>query len=74
MEDKIKKILAMIFEVDPVTINEETSPATVPEWDSLNHMKLVFAIEEEFEVEFSDEQIIQLTNIANIINCLQKLI
>ena len=43
-------------------INEETSPDNVESWDSLKHMNLIVALEEEFEVEFLDDEIETLLN------------
>jgi acyl carrier protein len=74
MEDKIKEILATILEIDQSEVNNETSPDTVSNWDSLRHMKLVFAIEEEYEIEFSDDQIIQLIDVGKIISCIKELV
>ena len=73
MEDKIKEILATILEIDPSEVNNDTNPDSVASWDSLRHMKLVFAIEDEYDVQFSDDQIIQLTNVGNIINSIKEL-
>ncbi len=74
MEDKIKEILATILEIDQSDINNNTNPDTVSSWDSLRHMKLVFSIEDEYDVQFSDDQIIQLTDVGKIINCIKELI
>ena len=74
MEDKIKEILATILEIDQSDVNNDTNPDTVSSWDSLRHMKLVFAIEDEYDVQFSDDQIIQLTDVGKIINCIKDLI
>lgn len=74
MEDKIKEILATILEIDQADVNNDTNPDTVSSWDSLRHMKLVFAIEDEYDVQFSDDQIIQLTDVGKIINCIKELI
>jgi acyl carrier protein len=74
MEDKIKEILATILEIDISEVNNKTNPDTVANWDSLRHMKLVFSIEEEYGVEFSDDQIIQLTDVGTILDCIKELI
>ena len=73
MEDKIKEILATILEIDQSDVNNDTNPDTVSSWDSLRHMKLVFSIEDEYDVQFSDDQIIQLTDVGKIINCIKEL-
>ena len=74
MEDKIKEILAIILEIDESDVNNDTNPDTVSSWDSLRHMKLVFAIEDEYDVQFSDDQIIQLTDVGKIIKCIKELV
>ena len=62
MEDRIKRVMSTILGVDEALINENTSPSTVKRWDSLKHMNLILAIEEEFEIKLSDEDIIEMLN------------
>ena len=44
-EQKLKEIIASVFKVDASSINNETSPDTIENWDSLNHLNLVLALE-----------------------------
>jgi len=60
MEEKLKKIMASVFEVSEKEINEETSPDSLDNWDSMRQLNLVSALEEEFEVEFDDEEISEM--------------
>ena len=60
VKEKLLKIMASVLELDESMIDSSTSPETVAEWDSLRHMKLVVALEEEFEVEFTDDQITEM--------------
>ena len=62
MEEKIKTIMATVFGIDSQDIADITSPDNVDTWDSINHLNLVVAIEEEFEIEFDEEEIINLVN------------
>ncbi len=62
MENKIKEIMASVFGVEVSKINEDTSPDTLEEWDSLKHMNLVVALEEEFNIEFEGDEIAELLN------------
>lgn len=62
MENKIKQIMAAVFEIDTAAINDDTGPENVDSWDSLKHMYLVAALEEEFEIKLNDEQINELLN------------
>jgi acyl carrier protein len=62
MKEKITSIMASVFEVDPTAINENTSPDSLETWDSINHMNLVQALEEQFEINFTDEEIVDMMN------------
>jgi acyl carrier protein len=66
MENKLKNVLSIVFNVDINKINNESSPDSIPNWDSLAHMNLVVALEEEFDVEFNDDEINEMLNYALI--------
>jgi acyl carrier protein len=52
--------MAAVFGIDASAIDEQASPGSIEQWDSLRHMNLVLALEEEFGVRFSEEQIEQM--------------
>jgi acyl carrier protein len=66
MDDKIKNIMAVVFEIPVELINDESSPDTIESWDSIKQMYLVTVIEEEFELEFSDDEIVEMMNMKLI--------
>lgn len=59
-ETQLKQVMADIFGLEANSIDESASVDTVERWDSLNHMKLVLALEEQFNVTFSGEQSVQI--------------
>ncbi len=71
MEHKIKKIMASVLELDEKDIDEKTSTANIEVWDSLRHMKLIMAIEDELGVEIDDEIIGEMTSYKKILSLLQ---
>lgn len=60
MEEKIQKIMANLFDVSIEEITDESSPSNIKKWDSLNHIKLVVALEEEFNVKFSNLEVLDM--------------
>ena len=66
MEDKIDEVISNIFGTPLNEINGQSSPDTIENWDSINHMKLITALEEEFDVEFTDEEILEMQNVKLI--------
>jgi acyl carrier protein len=61
-ENALKQIMATMLNVDYSTINEDSSMDNVPSWDSLRHMNLVLALEEEFKVTIPDEDAGNITS------------
>ncbi len=62
IDNRIKNIMSVVLEISIQEINDESSSETIISWDSLRHMNLVIALEEEFNFQFSDDEIIQITN------------
>lgn len=52
--------MAKIFNVPVDAIADDASPDTVANWDSLRHMNLVLALEQEFNVELTDDQVVEI--------------
>jgi len=61
-EGKLKQVLADVFGIGVGVINEATSVDTVEEWDSLKHLNLILALEEKFNITFSEEQTVEILN------------
>jgi acyl carrier protein len=72
MEIKIREIMAQVFNVPEASINSLSSPDTIESWDSLKHMNLVTALEEEFNVRLTYEQISEMLNFSLIIEVLKE--
>lgn len=65
MEDikgKITNVMSAVFEVPVEEINENSSSDTIDTWDSLKHLNLILALEEEFDISIPDEEVGNLFN------------
>lgn len=72
MEERIKEIMGAVFEIDPSTIDDSASTDTIENWDSIRHMSLIVALEEEFGVQFDDDQIAEMQNYKLVVLSLQE--
>jgi acyl carrier protein len=73
IEARAKAIVATVLGVEPAAISDRTSSETLAAWTSLNHMKLVLSLEEEFGVVFDEEQILQAVAFPRLVSILQEL-
>ncbi len=73
MSETIKLVMSQVFQVDPGEINAESSPESIERWDSLKHMQLIMALEDELGVQFPDDAIPELVTYGAIEKMVQEL-
>ncbi len=59
---KLKEVLSAVFEVSVESITDDSSSDTIENWDSLRHLNLIIALEEEFNVVIPDEEVGNMVN------------
>jgi acyl carrier protein len=70
IEQKLKEIIGDIFDLDE--ISDEVTSDTVEIWDSLNHLRLVTALEDEFGINLTMDEINIMTNYPKIVELVTK--
>ena len=63
---KIEAIFREVFDDDQLQLSDSLSSETVPTWDSLAHIRLVSALEDELSLTFTLEDIEAMTSVAKI--------
>jgi len=70
--EQLNDIFKDTLDNDDVVIKEETKAADVDDWDSLNHIQLVVAIEKHFKIRFTSMEIQSWSNVGEMMNCIQQ--
>ena len=63
---RLRQIVASVLGVSARDLSDSDSPETLQSWDSVSHIQLVVALEAEFGIEFSPEEIVELNSIGEI--------
>lgn len=72
MKEKVYQIISQLMETPVASINENSSAEDIVKWDSLKHMDLMMTLEEEFEIQFTDEEIVELSDVKSILAAIQE--
>lgn len=66
LEDRVRGIVATIFDVPEDEVTPQTARGGLERWDSLGHLVLVLELEQAFDVQLPPEQVQRLTSVAEI--------
>lgn len=65
---KVQDIFKDIFDEDDLNISDTTNSDEIEDWDSLNHINLVSAIEKEFKIRFALGELQSLKDVGGMID------
>ena len=65
---KLNAVFCDVFDDEDIVIGEATTAEDLEDWDSLEHITLVAAVEAEFGVKFSMGQVVTLKNVGEMVD------
>lgn len=66
--ERLNTVFQDVFNDENLKVNDATTAKDVEAWDSLKHITLLAAIEDEFEVEFSMGQTVSMKNVGEMVD------
>lgn len=64
--DEVASIIAGTLGIDRARVTPELSAEAVDEWDSLNHLRLITAVEKQFAIRMTMEEVMSLANVGDL--------
>ena len=72
MLERLQKVFLKFFEDERLLVSEATSAKDIRMWDSLTHLELIAAVEAEFNVKFSFSEVMQFSNVGDMMPTIEK--
>ena len=66
--EKLNEVFQDVFDDDSITVNAETTADDIEDWDSLEHINLVSAVEKAFGVKFTMAQVVGMKNVGEMVD------
>jgi acyl carrier protein len=72
MLERLQSVFRKVFEDENLNINLKTNESEIKMWDSLTHLQLIAAIEDEFKIKFTFQEVMKMYTVTDIINILER--
>lgn len=72
IEERVRAVMSDLFGIAPDEIGADASPQTLENWDSLQHLNLALALEQEFDIQFTTDEIAAMTDFSHTVALVEK--
>jgi len=69
---KLKVIFRNNFDDESIELSDGTSAEDIEDWDSLEQINLIVAIQDEFKIKFNIEEVNSMKDVGEIVNYILK--
>lgn len=68
----LNEVFQDVFDDDDITVNENTVASDIEDWDSLEHINLIVAIEECFDIKFTMGEVTGMKNVGEMVEIIMN--
>ena len=72
LKEEVQDIFRDVFDDDELVIAEDMTADDIPDWNSLTHMELLCAIEENFQFKFNSREIRKFKDIGDLLKTIER--
>ena len=70
--EEVTKIFRDVLDDDELIIKDETNSDDIEDWDSLEHINLVVAMEKKFNLKFNLKEVGTLANVGEMVDLIER--
>ena len=64
--ERLNAVFRDVFDDEDITVNDQTTANDIEDWESLEHINLMAAVESEFGIKFSMGQVVTMKNVGEM--------
>lgn len=66
--ETLNEVFRDVFDDESIVVNDTTTSDDIEDWDSLEHINLIAAVEQEFGVKFNMGQVVTMKNVGEMVD------
>lgn len=72
ISERLKAVIFRELKLSPIEVLDDTTADQIPGWDSLSHLRILAAVEDEFHVKFKGMEVMRLKKIGDLQALIEK--
>ena len=69
---RLNKVFRDVFDDDSITVTPKTTANDIEDWDSLEHINLIVAIEKKFNIKFNMGEVTSMKNVGEMVKIIKS--
>ena len=70
--ERLNEVFRDVFDDEEIEVNDDTTAADIEGWDSLMHITLMDAVEEEFDIRFDMKTVVKMKNVGEMVDAIER--
>jgi len=70
--ERLQQVFRKVFQKGDLLISPSTTAKDIRMWDSLTHLELIAAVEEEFGIKFSFSEVMQFNSVGDMLLAISR--
>lgn len=70
--ERLNNVFQDVFDDEDITVTAETTADDIEDWDSLEHINLIAAVEQEFGIKFTMGQVVSMKNVGEMVSIIEN--
>ena len=70
--EQLNEVFRDVLDDDTIEVNDQTTSRDIEDWDSLEHINLIAAIETQFGMKFTMGQVVTMKNVGEMVDIISS--
>ena len=72
INERLNEVFQSVFDDEDITVDRETTADDIEDWDILEHIRLIAAVEREFGVKFTMKEVSAMKNVGEMMDIIAE--
>ena len=68
--EQLNEVFCDVFDDEDIVVNDSTTANDIEDWDSLEHINLIVAVERQFHIKFNMGEVNKFKNVGEMVDAI----